>query len=44
MDSSWQRRCLSHEGSCYGLMMRMSDVDPEQLPASKWWKYVYRSK
>jgi hypothetical protein len=27
---------------CYGLMMRVSDVDPTQLPTSKWWKYVYK--
>lgn len=25
---------------CYGLMMRISDVDPEALPVSVWWKYV----
>jgi hypothetical protein len=25
---------------CYGLMMRVSDVNPEQLPSSEWWKYV----
>ncbi len=27
---------------CYGLMMRVSDVDPGQLPTSAWWKYVQK--
>jgi hypothetical protein len=25
---------------CYGIMMRVSDVNPTQLPPSEWWKYV----
>ena len=27
---------------CYGLMMRVSDVDPMQLPTSTWWKDVHK--
>ena len=25
---------------CYGIMMRVSDINPAQLPSSTWWKYV----
>ncbi|CAF3732250.1 unnamed protein product [Rotaria sp. Silwood1] len=27
---------------CYGIMMRICDVDPKYLPASKWWQYTFR--
>jgi hypothetical protein len=27
---------------CYGLMMRVSDIDPVRLPTSDWWKYVHK--
>ena len=28
---------------CYGIMMRCSKVDPDQLPASHWWKNAHWS-
>jgi hypothetical protein len=31
---------MSQDIICCGLMMRVSDVDPVQLPTSEWWKYV----
>ena len=27
---------------CYGLMMRISDIDPANLPTSAWWTYVHK--
>jgi hypothetical protein len=32
---------MNHDIICYGLMMRVSDIDPVQLPTSEWWKSVY---
>jgi hypothetical protein len=26
---------------CYGLMMRISDVDPKKLTPSAWWKHSF---
>ncbi len=28
---------------CYGLMMRISDVDPKDLTPSAWWKYSHHA-
>lgn len=28
---------------CYGLMMRISDVDPKDLPIAAWWKYSHHT-